>query len=69
MMEAVKISPKFQVVIPREVREQLHLVAGQRMQVVAYGNRIELIPEREIADMRGFLQGIDTAVEREPDRV
>lgn len=68
-MEAVKISPKFQVVIPREIREKLHLVAGQRMQVIAYGNRIELIPEREIADMRGFLQGIDTTVEREPDRV
>jgi AbrB family looped-hinge helix DNA binding protein len=68
-MEAVKISPKFQVVIPREVREKLHLVAGQRMQVVAYGNRIELIPEREIVDMRGFLKGIDTVVERDPDRV
>ena len=68
-MEAVKISPKFQVVIPREVREKLHLVAGQRMQVVAYGNRIELIPEREIIDMRGFLKGIDTDVERESDRV
>jgi len=68
-MDAVKISPKFQVVIPREVREKLHLVAGQRMQVVAYGNRIELIPEREIADMCGFLKGIDTAVERKPDRV
>ena len=68
-MQAVKISPKFQVVIPREVREKMHLVAGQRMQVVAYGNRIELIPEREIADMRGFLQGIDTAVERETDRI
>ena len=68
-MEAVKISPKFQVVIPREVREKLHLVAGQRMQVVAYGNRIELIPKREIADMRGFLKGIDTVVEREPDRI
>ncbi len=68
-MEAVKISPKFQVVIPREVREKLRLVAGQRMQVVAYGNRIELIPEREIVDMRGFLKGIDTTVEHEPDRV
>ena len=68
-MEAVKISPKFQVVIPREVREKLRLVAGQRMQVIAYGNRIELIPEREITEMRGFLRGIDTAVEREPDRV
>ena len=68
-MEAVKISPKFQVVIPRAIREKLHLVAGQRMQVVAYGNRIELIPERDIADMRGFLRGIETTVERESDRV
>lgn len=68
-MEAVKISPKFQVVIPREVRQKLQLIAGQKMQVIAYGNRIELIPEREIADMRGFLGGIDTTVEREPERL
>lgn len=67
-MEAVKISPKFQVVIPRSVRERLHLVAGQRLQVLAYGNRIELIPEQEIGAMRGFLRGIDTTVVREDDR-
>ena len=68
-MEAVKLSPKFQVVIPRSVRERLHLVAGQRLQVLAYGNRIELIPEQEIGSMRGFLRGIDTRVEREDDRL
>ena len=68
-MEAVKLSPKFQVVIPRSVRDKLALEAGQNMQVIAYGNRIELIPERRISDMRGFLQGIDTLVEREDDRL
>ncbi len=68
-MKAVRISPKFQVVIPREVREKLHLVPGQKMQVVAYGNRIELIPERDLTEMRGFLKGIDTTVEREEDRL
>jgi len=68
-MEAVKISPKFQVVIPKEVRERLHLVAGQRMQVVAYGNRIEMIPEQKIGNMRGFLAGIDAEVGREDDRL
>jgi AbrB family looped-hinge helix DNA binding protein len=68
-MEAVKLSPKFQVVIPRAVREKLHLVAGQKMQVMAYGNRIELIPEREINEMRGFLKGLDATVEREKDRL
>jgi AbrB family looped-hinge helix DNA binding protein len=68
-METVKISPKFQVVIPRSVREKMGLVPGQKMQVVAYGNRVELIPELEIRQMRGFLRGIDTTVEREDDRL
>ena len=67
-MEQVKISPKFQVVIPRAVRDSLGLRAGQRLQVVAYGDRIELVPVREIGEMRGFLAGMDTRFEREPDR-
>ena len=68
-MNAVKLSPKFQVVIPRDVRENLHLIPGQLMQVVAYGNRIELIPSKDIREMRGFLKGIDTTVSREEDRL
>lgn len=68
-MKIVKISPKFQVVIPREVREVLQLCPGQRVQVIAYGGRIELIPVRKINDMRGFLRGIDSGFERERDRV
>lgn len=67
-MGSVKISPKYQVVIPREVREALQLKPGQRVQVMAYGNRIEMIPERSISEMRGFLQGIKTHFEREQDR-
>ena len=67
-MDQVKISPKFQVVIPKAVRESLGLVAGQRLQVVQYGDRIELVPVRDIREMRGWLAGIDTRVEREPDR-
>ena len=65
----VKISPKFQVVIPREIRKALRLFAGQRVQVIAYGNRVELIPVRKISEMRGFLKGIDTRLEREHDRI
>ena len=68
-MGAVKISPKYQVVIPREVREALQLKPGQRVQVLAYGNRIELIPEKSISEMRGFLKGIKTHFDRAPDRV
>jgi AbrB family looped-hinge helix DNA binding protein len=68
-MNAVKLSPKYQVVIPREVRENLRLIPGQMMQVIAYGNRIELMPSRDISEMRGFLKGIDTTVSREVDRL
>jgi len=68
-METVKISPKFQVVIPKRLREALKLSPGQKVQMVVYGNRIEMIPLRKLSQMKGFLKGIDTAVEREPDRV
>ena len=68
-MEAVKISPKFQVVIPKKVRESMQLKPGQQMQVIEYGNRIELIPTRSVESMRGFLGNIDISFTREGDRV
>ena len=68
-MQTVTVSPKYQVVIPRSVREALHLRPGQKMQVVEYDGRIELIPERDIKELRGFLKGINTKFEREEDRV
>ncbi len=68
-MGTVTISPKFQVVIPRLIRDKLSLSPGQKIQAIAYGNRIELIPLRPIKEMRGFLKGIDTQVEREVDRL
>lgn len=68
-METLTISPKFQIVIPKEIRDRLHLTAGQKVQAIAYENRIELIPVRPMHTMRGFLRGIDTGVERDEDRV
>ena len=68
-METVKISPKYQVVIPKKIRESLHLKPGQKVQMIEYGNRIEMIPARSIAEMRGFLKGINTDFEREEDRL
>ena len=65
----VLVSPKFQVVIPRAVREALKIRPGQKMQVFQYEDRIELIPIRPTREMRGFLRGIDTTVDREPDRL
>ena len=67
-METVTVSPKFQVVIPKGIREKLSLWPGQKVQAIVYGDRIELIPVRPIKEMRGFLMGIDTTVEREADR-
>ena len=68
-MVTVTISPKFQVVIPKDLRDRLGLLPGQKVQAIAYGDRIELIPVRPAAELRGFLEGIDTRVERELDRV
>jgi AbrB family looped-hinge helix DNA binding protein len=68
-METVKVSPKFQVVIPRAVRESMGIKAGQRVQVIQYNNCIELVPVIPIKKMRGFLKGINTTVPRERDRV
>lgn len=68
-MQTVTVSPKFQVVIPRDVRESLHLRPGQKMQVIEYEGRIELIPDRDISELRGFLKGINTEFVREKDRI
>lgn len=67
-MGRVTISPKYQVVIPKDVRDELGLEPGQKVEVFAHDGRIELIPVRPIRQMRGFLKGIETAVEREEDR-
>ena len=56
-MQTVTVSPKFQVVIPKEMRESLKLAPGQKVQALLYENRIELIPVRPIKKMRGFLKG------------
>jgi len=67
-MGAAKISPKYQVVIPKQIRESLGLIPGQKMEALLYENRIELIPVRPVKKLRGFLKGIDTRIEREADR-
>lgn len=68
-MQTVTVSPKFQVVIPSKVRTSLDIQSGEKLEVISYNGRIELIPVREMKSMRGFLKGIDTSVERDADRV
>ena len=69
-MRDIRVSPKFQVVIPKEVREALAIRPGDRFRVEAHEGRIELIPLRKHpSTARGFLRGIDSSVPRDPDRV
>lgn len=69
-MDIVTISPKYQVVIPRAIREKWNVKPGQKVRFIIYGNRLEIVPVREIKEARGFLKGMSGNIEREEeDRV
>ena len=68
-MTTVTVSPKYQIVIPKEIRESMGIFSGQKIQIMSYQGRIELIPLRPMKEMKGFLEGIDTSVVREEDRI
>jgi AbrB family looped-hinge helix DNA binding protein len=68
-MAVVTVSPKFQVVIPQEIREAMGLEPGQKVHALQYLDRIEFIPVKPLRALRGFLRGIDTSVPRDKDRV
>lgn len=69
-MESVSISPKFQVVIPKDIRDRFKLKAGEKMIMIPYEGRIEMVLERNIKSMRGFLRGMDTEIKRDrTDRI
>jgi AbrB family looped-hinge helix DNA binding protein len=68
-MATVTISPKYQVVIPKEIREALDLRPGQQVQAIQHGDRIELVPLVPVRQMRGFLKGMETTIDREDERL
>jgi len=68
-MTAVTVSPKFQIVIPKDIRESMGIVSGQKVEVLSYRNRIELVLIKPMKKMKGFLKGIDTEVKRDKDRL
>lgn len=68
-MTLVTVSAKYQIVIPKEIRESMGIVSGQKVQIMSYQGRIDVIPLKPMKEMRGFLKGIETTVDREEDRV
>lgn len=68
-MDSVKVSPKYQIVIPRKIRESMNIKPGEMMQVFELEGRIEVVPVRSVRSLRGRYSGIDTCVERDGDRV
>ena len=69
-MSRVTVSPKYQIVIPKLIRERIRILPGQQLQVICFDDRIELVPVRPMHEMRGFLKGLDASFERdEADRV
>lgn len=64
----VTVSSKYQIVIPRAIRESLGIRPGTKLHAIEFRERLELVPLKSAKQARGFLQGIDTSVDREPDR-
>ncbi len=69
-METVKVSSKYQIVIPKSIRKEFNIKPSQRLFFINYMGRIELIPEVDIRSLKGALKGMDTTFERdEEDRI
>jgi AbrB family looped-hinge helix DNA binding protein len=68
-MKTVIVSSKFQVVIPKEVRESIGLQVGARLEIITYGNRIELVPVLPMKKLKGMFKGINTDIQRDDDRL
>lgn len=68
-MESVKVSPKYQIVIPKQIRESMNIKPGEKLQVFELEGRIEVVPVRPVRSFRGRFRGISTKVDRDEDRV
>lgn len=69
-MDTATISEKYQMVIPRAIREKWGIKPGQKVRLIVYGNVLEVVPVRNIKEKRGFLKGMSSIIEREEeDRV
>jgi len=64
-MDTVTISSKYQLVIPRAIREKWNIKPGQKVRLIVFGNRLEVVPLRDIREARGFLKGMNSDIKRE----
>ena len=67
-MSTVTISSKYQIVIPKSIRDKSDLYPGQKVEVINYDGRIEIIPIKNIKSLRGIAKGINTEIKRDEDR-
>jgi AbrB family looped-hinge helix DNA binding protein len=69
-MDTVTISSKYQMILPRAIREKWNIKPGQKVRLIVYGDRLEVVKVRDIKEARGFLKGMSSEIEREEeDRV
>jgi len=68
-MNTVTVSSKYQIAIPKEIRENIGLKVGTVLQVMTYGNRIEFVPIQAMKNLKGVFKGMSTDIEREGDRL
>jgi len=68
-MSKAVVSSKYQIVIPKNIREDIGLKIGTTLEIITYGNRIELIPIGPITNLKGYIKGINTDIDREDDRL
>ncbi len=68
-MNTVTVSSKFQVVIPKEIRDDIGLKVGTMMEVITYGTRIEFIPIQPMKNLKGLFKDLNTDIDREEDRL
>lgn len=64
-MSTTTISSKFQIVIPKDIRDKLGLKPHQRFHVIEKGRTIILVPEVPLSSLRGIAKGIDRSGIRE----
>lgn len=64
-MSTVTVSPKYQIVIPKEICETLHIKPGQKLEVLEFEGCLEFMPIKDIRSLRGSLKGMDTPSIRE----